>query len=159
MRWPGKIQANQKSKEMFHVMDFFTTLGNIVGADIPTDRAIDGVDQTDYLLGKQAKSNRDSRVVIYDGHASPVAVRYKQFKFHLITYSRENAPFQEAPQVLGQIPLVFNLDTDPKERYNLFGLSGGVASFESMMRDVMVPYMMSVRKFPHKDYANMTRDK
>jgi len=56
MRWPGKIQPNQKSKEMFHVMDFFTTLSKIVGADIPTDRAIDGVDQTAYLLGTYKSS-------------------------------------------------------------------------------------------------------
>jgi len=159
MRWPGKIQPNQKSKEMFHVMDFFTTLGKIVGADIPTDRAIDGVDQTAYLLGKQPNSNRDSRIVFYDGHTTPVAVRYKQFKFHWIVYNREIAPFQEAPQVLGQIPLIFNLDTDPKERYNLFGLSGGVAPFEPMMHDVMVPYMKSISKFPNKDYSKITRDK
>jgi len=159
MRWPGKIKANWKSKEMFSEMDFFTTFAAITGAKVPTDRAIDGVDQTDYLLGKQSNSSRDSRIVVYDGHPNPVAVRYKQFKFHWITYSRENAPFQEAPQVLGQIPLVFNLDTDPKERYNLFGRSGGVAPFEPMMRDVMVPYMTSLRKFPNKDYSKMKRSK
>jgi len=100
-----------------------------------------------------------TKQLIYLGHTNPVVIRYKQFKFHWIVYSRENAPFQEAPQVLGQIPLVFNLDTDPKERYNLFGLSGGVAPFEPMMRDVMVPYYVSIKKFPHKDYSNMTRDK
>ena len=159
MRWPGKIKANWKSKEMFHELDFFTTFAAITGAEVPTDRAIDGVDQTDYLLGKQSNSNRESRIVFYDGHAGPVAVRYKQFKFHWIVYSRENAPFQEAPQVLGQIPLVFNLDMDPKERYNLFGRSGGVAPFESLMRDVMIPYFGSLKKFPNKDYSNMKRSK
>ncbi|RLD24085.1 MAG: hypothetical protein DRI70_08605, partial [Bacteroidetes bacterium] len=101
----------------------------------------------------------NSRIVFYDGHAGPVAVRYKQFKFHWIVYSREKAPFQEAPQVLGQIPFVFNLDTDPKERYNLFGLSGGVAPFEPMMRDVMVPYFMSIKEYPNKDYSKMKRGK
>jgi arylsulfatase len=158
MRWPGKIKDNWKSKEMFSEMDIFTTLGKITGAELPNDRPIDGVDQTDFLLGKQMHSNRDSRIVMYDGHSGPVAVRYKQFKFHFIVYEKFN-PFQSSPQVLGQIPLVFNLDADPKENYNLFGRSGGVALFEPMVRDVMVPYFMSLRTHPHKDYANMTRDK
>jgi arylsulfatase len=156
MRWPGKIKSNWASKEMFHVLDFFTTFGKITGADIPTDRAIDSVDQTDFLLGKQKTSNRDSRIVFYDGHQSPVAVRYKQFKFHFIAYERPN-PFQAPPKVLGQIPYIYNLDSDPKEMYNLFGRSGGVALFEPMVRDVMQPYFVSVKKFPHKDYPNMTR--
>jgi len=158
MRWPGKIRANWKSKEMFHVLDFFTTFANITGAEIPTDRAIDGVDQTDFLLGRQVDSNRDSRIVLYDGHERPVAVRYKQFKFHFIAYNKIN-PFQGSPEELGQIPYIYNLDTDPKEMFNLFGRSGGVAVFEPMMRDVVAPYMISLRKFPNKDYSKMKRSK
>ena len=158
MRWPGKIKANWKSKEMFHVLDFFTTFAKITGADVPTDRAIDGVDQTAYLLGKQSTSSRNSRIVLYDGHQRPVAVRYKQFKFHFIAYRKFN-PFQAAPQKLGQIPFIFNLDTDPKELFNLFGRSGGVAVFEPMMKYVMAPYQISLRKFPNRDYSKMTRSK
>jgi arylsulfatase A-like enzyme len=158
MRWPQKIKANWKSKEMFHVLDLFTTFASITGAEVPTDRAIDGVDQTDFLLGKQDQSNRDSRLVLYDGHADPVAVRYKQFKFHFIAYEKIN-PFQSAPQILGQIPYIYNLDTDPKELFNLFGRSGGVALFEPMVRDVIAPYLMSLRKFPNRDYSNVTRSK
>ena len=154
MRWPGKIKTNWKSKEMFHVLDFFTTFASITGADVPADRAIDGIDQTDFLLGKQQNSNRDSRIVFYDGHEQPVAIRYKQFKFHFITYERVN-PFAAGPEVLGQIPYIYNLDTDPKEMYNLFGRSGGVAVFEPMVRDVLVPYLTSLREFPNQDYSNM----
>jgi arylsulfatase len=158
MRWPGKIKSNWKSKEMFHVLDFLTTFAAITGADLPADRPIDGVDQSGFLLGRQEKSNRDSRIVLYDGHERPVAVRYKQFKLHFIVYRKFN-PFQAAPQQLGQIPLIFNLDTDPKELFNLFGRSGGIAVFEPMVRDVMVPYLRSVREFPNRDYSKMTRSK
>ncbi len=158
VRWPGKIRTSWKSKEMFHVLDFFTTFANITGAEIPDDRAIDGVDQTDFLLGNQEQSSRNSRIVFYDGHEGPVAVRYKQFKFHWIIYDKWK-PFEGGPRAIGQIPLLYNLDTDPKEMYNLFGRSGGVAPFEPMVRDVMAPYMMSVAKFPHMDYANMTRER
>jgi len=158
MRWPGKIEAGWKSKEMFHVLDFFTTFAAITGAGLPTDRAIDGVDQTDFLLGRQGPSNRDSRIVIYDGHSDPVAVRYKQFKFHFIAYQKFN-PFQAAPERLGQIPYIYNLDTDPKELFNLFGRSGGVALFEPMVRDVLAPYYASLRQFPNRDYSSITRDR
>jgi arylsulfatase len=156
MRWPDKIKANWKTKEMFHVLDFYTTLASITGAELPNDRAIDGVDQTDFLLGNQSHSKRDSRLVIYDGHESPVAVRYKQFKFHFIVYEKLN-PFQSGPEKLGQIPFIYNLDADPKELYNLFGRSGGVATFEPMIRDVIGPYMASLRKHPNRDYSKMSR--
>jgi len=158
IRWPGKIKANWKSKEMFHVLDFFSTIANITGADLPNDRPIDGIDQTDYLLGKQEGSNRDSRIVLYDGNKGPVAVRYKQFKFHFITYEKIN-PFQSPRNNLGQIPYIYNLDTDPKEMFNLFGRSGGVALFEPMVRDVMFPYYVSIKKHPNLDYSNMKRSK
>jgi len=35
--------------------------------------------------------------------------------------------------------------------------SGGVALVEPVVRDVMVPYMMSLQKFPNRDYSGMTR--
>ena len=156
IRWPGRIKSDWKSKEMFHVLDFFTTFARITGAEVPTDRAIDGVDQTDFLLGKQETSNRDSRIVLYDGHPNPIAIRYKQFKFHWIIYDKWK-PFSGGPKALGQIPLLYNLDTDPKEMFDLFGRSGGIAPFEAMARDVLAPYLISLKKFPHKDYSKMTR--
>ena len=52
---------------------------------------------------------------------------------------------------------VLNPDTDPKEMFNLFGRSGGVAVFETMMRDVLAPYMISIKKYPNKDYSKMMR--
>ena len=64
-----------------------------------------------------------------------------------------------AAEVLGQIPYIYNLDTDPKEIYNLFGRSGGIALFEPMVRDVVAPYLVSLRSFPNRDYSNMTRDR
>ena len=158
MRWPGKVRADWESKEMFHVMDFFNTFASITGAEVPTDRAMDSVDQTDFLLGKQPESNRNSRIVVYNGYPNPTAIRYKQFKFHWIVYDKWK-PFSGGAKQIGQVPLLFNLDTDPKEMYDLFGLSGGVAPFEAMARDVLVPYVRSVKKYPHKDFENMVRVK
>src|SRR5262249_6747915 len=52
IRWPGHIKPDTTSYAMFSIMDFFPTFAHIVGGKIPTDRPIDGVDQTDVLLGK-----------------------------------------------------------------------------------------------------------
>ena len=47
------------SNEIVHEVDTFTTLARLAGAEMPKDRMIDGVDQTDFFLGKQEKSNRE----------------------------------------------------------------------------------------------------
>ena len=54
IRWPGKVKPNTTSYAMFSIMDFLPTFAHIVGGKMPTDRAIDGVDQTDVLLGSTA---------------------------------------------------------------------------------------------------------
>ena len=37
---------------MFSIMDFFPTFARLAGGKVPDDRPIDGVDQTDLLLGR-----------------------------------------------------------------------------------------------------------
>ena len=79
IKWPGKIKPS-KSDGMVSIHDFYTTLGNIIGAEIPTDRAVDGVDQTDFFLGKQPNSNRQS-VMTFLGDEI-VAVRWRHFRIY-----------------------------------------------------------------------------
>ncbi len=50
VRWPGKVPVNRVSNEIVHEVDTYTTLASIAGAKIPTDRAIDGIDMTNFLL-------------------------------------------------------------------------------------------------------------
>ena len=64
IRWPGKIPAGKVSNEIVHQMDIYTTLASLTEAKIPDDRIIDGVDHSDFFLGKSEKSNRDDFAVI-----------------------------------------------------------------------------------------------
>jgi hypothetical protein len=57
---------------------------------------------------------------------------------------------------LGQIPLVYNLNMDPKELYNIFGRSGGTPLFKPMMA-VAALYLASFHEYPNVDYANIER--
>ena len=54
IRWRGKIPAGRVSNEIVHEMDTFTTFAKLAGAPVPQDRLIDGVDQTDFLVGKNS---------------------------------------------------------------------------------------------------------
>ncbi len=65
---------------MFSIMDFFPTFAHIIGSKVPTDRQIDGVDQTDVLLGKSETGNRDSLLTFIG--ADMVAVRWKQWRMY-----------------------------------------------------------------------------
>ena len=59
IRWPGKIKAGQESDQIVHEMDLFPTLGKIAGADVPDDRVIDGIDMSEFFLGRTNQSGRD----------------------------------------------------------------------------------------------------
>lgn len=54
IRWPGRV-----SNEIAHEVDTFTTFAKIASAAVPADRPINGVDQSDFLLGKSEKSARE----------------------------------------------------------------------------------------------------
>ena len=108
VRWPNRIPAGTASDEIVHEMDLFPTFARIAGGDVPDDRVIDGVDQTDFLLGNQAESNREG-VIVYMGD-NIFGVKWRNWKIHFTEletiYSATKAyPFLK----------VYNLLTDPGE--------------------------------------------
>jgi arylsulfatase len=80
-RWPGVIDQGQIVGDIIHETDLFTTFANIGGATehIPTDRIIDGIDQTSLILNGDGFSRRDY-VFIYTGDelAATVKGRFKR---------------------------------------------------------------------------------
>ena len=80
VRWPGMIEADSIVGDIVHVTDLFTSLARLGGvADkIPTDRLIDGVDQTALMLEGETHGRRDY-VFIYSGNKleSVVKERFK----------------------------------------------------------------------------------
>ncbi len=67
--WPGVIEAGQIVGDIIHVTDLYTTFARLGGAMqyIPTDRVIDGVDQTALLMNGDTHSRRDY-VFVYKGN-------------------------------------------------------------------------------------------
>lgn len=58
-RWPGKIPAGRTNAAIFATIDFLPTFAKLAGCDVPTDRYIDGVDQTELLFGKNDSGARN----------------------------------------------------------------------------------------------------
>jgi len=60
IRWPAKVKPNTTSYAMFSIMGFLPTFASIIGGKMPTDRPIDGLDQTDVVLGTSTTGHRES---------------------------------------------------------------------------------------------------
>ena len=108
IRWPGKVPAGRVSNEIVHGVDLFPTLAKIAGAKVPDDRAIDGVDQSDFFLGKSEKSNREGFPIW--GADRLQAVKWRNWKLH---FYRQDTMFD--PPVKYPVPILYNLYTDPRE--------------------------------------------
>ena len=111
-RWPCKIPAGSVSDEIVHEMDLYPTFARIAGGTVPEDRVIDGVDQTDFLLGKQEKSNREG-LIVYMGN-DVWGVKWRNWKVNL----------KEQQNILSEtldygMPRIYNLHKDPGETQNV----------------------------------------
>lgn len=113
VRWPGKIKAGQVTNEIVHMTDMLPTLAAVAGAEVPTDRMVDGVNQMDFLLGKQEKSNREG-FPVYNGD-DLFAYKWRNWKIHF-KWLEEGI---YGPTQTLNVPKLFNLIEDPKELYSI----------------------------------------
>jgi arylsulfatase len=76
-------ETGSSAQDIIHVSDFYTTLSRLANAsgEIPTDRVVDGVDQSGVLLLGEGNGRRDY-VHIYDGPTLKALVKNK-YKMHL----------------------------------------------------------------------------
>jgi arylsulfatase len=105
--WPEKIPAKQVSNDIVHAIDLFPTLANFIGGDIPQDRTLDGVDQSDFLMGKVKKSARESMVIYLTSEL--FGAKWRNWKILLKELDDDYAVKKIA------YPSVYNLIIDPKE--------------------------------------------
>ncbi|MGS1006983.1 arylsulfatase [Achromobacter anxifer] len=112
IRWPGRVQPGQVSNEIVHVTDLYTTLSRIGGADIPQDRPIDGIDQTDFFTGASPASLREGFLFYIKNDLR--AVKWRDWKLHFYWEPEVN----EGKGKL-ESPYLFNLKQDPKEESDI----------------------------------------
>jgi arylsulfatase A-like enzyme len=148
--WPGTIEPFV-SDEIFHSMDFFASLAQLTGAELPADRPIDSIDQSAYLLNGELGSKRDHVMVYFNGEYA--AMRYRQFKVMRAIYSRKASSMSQ-PSYLKSIPRIYNLRADPKEEYIISGgMEGVTRSLVIKESQLRLKYEMSFKEFPNGDYS------
>jgi arylsulfatase len=107
--YPGRVPAGQRSNEIVHITDMFTTLLRWAGLAVPQDRVIDGIDQRAFFEGKQQASSREG--FPYWLGPELYGVKWRNFKLVLVMQKTLTDPALPLPN-----PHLINLDTDPKER-------------------------------------------
>jgi arylsulfatase len=112
IRWPGRIPAGQSSDEIVHAMDLFPTLATLAGGTVPDDRPIDGIDVSDFLLGKTESSGREG-FVVYMGN-DVFGVKWRDWKLHFKEQDAWNTILRTYT-----MPRIYNLMNDPQERDNV----------------------------------------
>lgn len=80
IRWPAGLPAGQVSDEMMTAMDILPTFAKIAGAELPTDRELDGKDILPVLLGKEKTPHE---VLFYHKKDKLMAVRSGDWKLHV----------------------------------------------------------------------------
>jgi arylsulfatase A-like enzyme len=109
VRWPGKVPAGRESGAIFASVDFMPTFAKLCGFDVPKDRRIDGIDQSDLLLGRR-KVGRD---YFYYHEAGIRKGKWKYLKAnaHFYDYAVENDR--------AKVEELYDLESDLGEQNNL----------------------------------------
>jgi len=138
--WPGTIKPGQFVNDIVHETDLFTTFARLGGASehIPTDRVIDGLDQTSLFINGDTYGRRDY-VFIYIGDQLGATVKGR-YKRHWITGEAET----------GTAAAFYDLITDPRESNpKLIPLIWASGQFDRML----ARHMIWKEKFPDKNKA------
>ncbi|MFO0888544.1 MAG: sulfatase [Isosphaeraceae bacterium] len=111
--WPGTIAPGRVVHDLASELDLFATCVELAGGAVPADRPIDGFSLADVFRGKGA-GKRNEVIYYYDDQLT--GMRQGPWKLHLKTIeaaSGRTTTHVESP------PLLFNLDQDPSERYDV----------------------------------------
>jgi arylsulfatase A len=110
LRWPGHVPAGSACSEMTSEMDLLPTFAGLAGAEVPSDRIIDGKDIWPLMSGAPgAKSPHD--VIFYYSNTQLRAVRSGKWKLVLAQ------PKNNVPAALYDLDADISETTDLSARY------------------------------------------
>jgi arylsulfatase A-like enzyme len=139
VKWPGVVEPGSVAGDIVHVSDLFNTFARIAGSynQIPTDRVIDGIDQTALLMKGDTHGRRD-HVFTYKGPQLGSVVK-QQFKRHmaLSTGALAGAEF-------------FDLYKDPREEHPMMAeFLWAWAQFDG----IVARHRAQIEQYPHTPVA------
>jgi arylsulfatase A-like enzyme len=136
---PGIVQPGVVP-DMGSTLDLLPTFCALAGAPLPEDRVLDGVDLAPVLRGHAASPRK---TMIYYRGTEAYAVRHGSFKAHFITQPEYGGggPKRHDP------PLLYNLDVDPSEKYDVAKGHPGVIE---AIREVLAKHLQTVKSVPNQ---------
>ena len=145
VRCPGTVPAGVIAEEMLSAHDWYKTFAALAGASdkVPTDRPMDGVDASKFLLGKSKHTGREA-LVFFGPDGSLMSVKVQNIKVWL-RYSEGI----EKPIVTPQFPLIFDLGSDPGEKNALFADRMDNGWMFEMILPFIAEYQRSIVQYPN----------
>ena len=118
--WPGTIPS-AVVMEIGSTLDLLPTIAALAGPGLPADRVLDGYDLGPVLRG--ATPGPRQTMFYYRGPAL-YAVRHGSFKAHFVT----RPEYGSDPAVSHDPPLLYDLDVDPAEKFDVAARHGDVVA-------------------------------
>ncbi len=114
VQWPSHLQS-KINENVVNAMDVYATCISLAGGSIPMDRVVDGQNILSYLIADSGYANKqESPFFFYGPGHQLMAVRVGEWKLHVKTGSQLGIDYFD-----GKLPLLFNLYSDPSEKYDL----------------------------------------
>ncbi|MEM9479915.1 MAG: arylsulfatase [Verrucomicrobiota bacterium] len=138
LRWPEKVEAGTRTKQMVGQWDFLATAAEIVGATIPKDAAEDSVSFLPVLLGKDEGPIRTS--IVSQSIGGQFAVRDGDWKLCLCPGSGGWSDPRPGHVDLTKFPPIqlYHLGYDPGEEKNLAPVSPKrVEKMKRVLREII----------------------
>lgn len=109
--WPGKIRPGTLNTALSATLDLLPTCFALAGVELPKDRVMDGYNLAPVLL--EGKPSPRTVMFFYRG-VQLMAVRVGPWKAHFMTEPGYNGTRKKHDP-----PLLFHLEHDPSEKYNI----------------------------------------
>jgi arylsulfatase A-like enzyme len=93
-------------------MDLYTTILTLAGAEVPTDRVVDGLDLSPALF---ATGSSPRNTMFYYRGTKLYAVRKGPYKAHFIT----KPAYGKGEETMHDPPLLYHLGHDSSEKYDI----------------------------------------
>jgi arylsulfatase A-like enzyme len=143
--WPGKVPAGVVTDEMLSAHDWYKTFAALAGASdkVPTDRPMDGIDASKFLLGQSKTTGRDG-LLFFGPDGSLMSAKSHNIK----VWFRYSEGFDK-PIVAPQFPMAFDLGSDPGERNSLFLDKMDIGWMLEVVWPYIAEYEKSVAQYPN----------
>ncbi|KAJ9150309.1 Alkaline phosphatase-like protein [Pleurostoma richardsiae] len=128
IRWPGRVPEGVTSNEIVHVTDLFCTIISITKSKLPTDRPIDGIDQTPLFIDPQGTKSPREGFLFYIKQELR-AIKWRDWKMHYVWEPEVNKSSGRL-----ESPYLFNTTRDPKEDTDILQYNTWVAQPMLRMR-------------------------